>query len=147
MRGDAIRQGQEGLQPGPLAPPIERDVLPALGAGDHRTDRDHQDVDELMIAPARLAWILKSRKARCQALDHAARPRLHRTGNGQHGPQSTARPKGMREPCPGAQASDAQPPWPPSLPLVARCWSPIRRRTKSLNVISGRWASARSQSI
>jgi hypothetical protein len=51
---------------------------------------DHQDVDELMIASARLARILKPRKARCQALDHAARPRLHRTGNGQHVPQSTA---------------------------------------------------------
>src|SRR5215218_8178417 len=72
--------------------------LPALSAGDHRADRDHQDVDELMIAPARLARILKPRKARCQALDHAARPRLHRTGNGQHVPQSTAGPKVMREP-------------------------------------------------
>src|SRR4029453_15594430 len=50
----SIRQGQEGLQPGLRAAPIERDVLPALGAGDHRTDCDHQDVDELMIAPAPL---------------------------------------------------------------------------------------------
>src|SRR5215210_7437572 len=96
--GDAIRQSQDGLQPGLLAPPIERDVLPALGAGDHRTDCDHEDVDELVIAPARLAGILQPCKARCQALDHAARPRLPQTGNGQHGPQSTARPNLMREP-------------------------------------------------
>jgi hypothetical protein len=73
----------------------EGDVLPALGAGDHRTDCDHQDVDELMIAPGCLARILQPRKARCQALDHAARPRLHPTGNGQHIRQSTARPKLM----------------------------------------------------
>src|SRR4051812_48304428 len=51
-----------------------------------------------MIAPARLARILKPCKARCQTLDHAARPRLHPTGNGQHVPQSTARHKVMREP-------------------------------------------------
>ena len=53
--GDAVRQGQKGRQPGLLAPPVERDVLPALRAGDHRADRDHQDVDQLVIAPARLA--------------------------------------------------------------------------------------------
>src|SRR3954451_10209410 len=103
-----MRQGQEGLQPSPLAPPIEGDVLPALGAGDHRADRDYQDVNELMIAPARLARVLQPPQARCQALDHAARPRLPRTGNGQHGPQSTARPKLMREPW--AHGSIASPP-------------------------------------
>src|SRR5215210_4814447 len=93
--GDAVRQSQEGRQPGLLAAPIERDVLPALGAGDHRTDCDHQDVDELMIAPGCLARILQPRKARCQALDQAARPRLHPTVNCQHIRQSTARPKLM----------------------------------------------------
>ena len=97
--GHALMENrQKGLQPCLLAAPIERDVLPALGAGDHRADRDHEDVDELMIAPARLARILKPCKARRQILDHAARPRLYRTGNGHHGPQSTARSKVMREP-------------------------------------------------
>jgi hypothetical protein len=33
----------------------------------------------MMIAPARLARILQPCKARCQPLDHAARPRSHRT--------------------------------------------------------------------
>src|SRR3954468_11077504 len=93
-----MRQSQQGRQPVLLAPPIERDVLPALGASNHRTNRDDEDVDELVIAPARLAWILQPCKARCQPFDHAARPRLHRTGNGQHIGQSTARPKFMREP-------------------------------------------------
>src|SRR3712207_9162002 len=51
MRGDAVRQGQKALQPGLLAAPVERDVLPALRAGDHRTRRDHEDVDQPMIAP------------------------------------------------------------------------------------------------
>src|SRR3712207_6876232 len=59
---DGIRDiGVTGVQTcalpisGLLAPPIERDVLPALGASNHRTDRDYQDVDKLVIAPARLA--------------------------------------------------------------------------------------------
>src|SRR3954452_19591261 len=59
VRGDAVWQGQEGLQPSPLAPPVELNVLPALGTGDHRANRDYQDVDQLMIDPARLARISK----------------------------------------------------------------------------------------
>ena len=64
VRGDAVRQLQEGLQPGLLAAPVELDVLPALGAGDHRADRDCRDVDQLMIAPARLARIGEPGEAR-----------------------------------------------------------------------------------
>src|SRR5512134_1680101 len=98
VRGNAVRQGQEGLQPSLFVAPVELDVLPALRAGDHRTDRDHQDVDQLMIAPARLARILKPGEACRQTLDHAARPPLCRTGNGQHDRQSAANPTIMGEP-------------------------------------------------
>src|SRR3954449_9374522 len=72
-----------------------------------------------MIAPARLAWILQPCKAPCQALDHAARPRLHRTGNGQHGPQSASRPKLMREPwVPKAISALCMAPVPPGCPSL-----------------------------
>ena len=49
VRGNAVRQLQEGLQPGQLAAAIERDVVPALGTGDHRADRNDQDVDQPML--------------------------------------------------------------------------------------------------
>src|SRR3954470_21541024 len=90
VRGDAVRQGEEGLEPGPLAAAVELDVLPALGAGEHRADRDRQDGGQLMVAPARLARILEPREARCQTLDHAARPPLRRARNGHHDHRSAA---------------------------------------------------------
>jgi len=64
VRGDAVRQGQKGLQPGLLAAPVELDVLPAFRAGDHRADRDRQDVDQPVIALARLARISEPGEAR-----------------------------------------------------------------------------------
>jgi hypothetical protein len=57
---------------------------PMASAGDHRADRDHQDVDQLMIAPARRARIIEPDKARRQVFDHAARPRSPRSENGRH---------------------------------------------------------------
>src|SRR4051794_37192711 len=42
VRGDAVRQGEEGPEPGLLAAAVERDVLPALRAGDHGADRDRE---------------------------------------------------------------------------------------------------------
>src|SRR5215211_6469816 len=35
VRGNAMGQGQEGLQPAQLVAAVERDVVPALGARDH----------------------------------------------------------------------------------------------------------------
>jgi hypothetical protein len=49
VRGDAVRQVEEGAEPSQLAAAIERDVAPALGAGDHRAHRDHQDVAQAML--------------------------------------------------------------------------------------------------
>ncbi|MDF3017050.1 MAG: hypothetical protein K0R44_2275, partial [Thermomicrobiales bacterium] len=37
VRGNAVGQGQEGPQPTHLGAAVERDVVPALGARDHRT--------------------------------------------------------------------------------------------------------------
>jgi hypothetical protein len=45
VRGDAVRQLQEVLQLSLLAPPVELDALPPIGTGDHRADRDRQDID------------------------------------------------------------------------------------------------------
>ena len=64
----------------------------ALRAGDHRADRDHEDVDQLMIAPARRARIIEPDKARRQAFDHAARPRLPRSENRRHDLRSATHP-------------------------------------------------------
>src|SRR3954466_15398863 len=49
VRGNAIGQGQEGLQPAQLVAAVERDVVPALGARDHRAHRDDQDISQPML--------------------------------------------------------------------------------------------------
>ena len=46
VRGDAVRQLEEALQPVLLAAAVEGDVLEALGLADHGADRDHQDVEQ-----------------------------------------------------------------------------------------------------
>src|SRR3954464_10405169 len=52
VRGDTVRQVQEGLQPSLLAAPVKFDVLPAFRASNHRAYRDHENVDQPMIALA-----------------------------------------------------------------------------------------------
>jgi hypothetical protein len=74
VRGDAVRQGQEGLQPSLLAAPVELHIFPALGAGDHRANRDHEEVDQPMITLPGLTRIIEPGEARRQTFDHAARP-------------------------------------------------------------------------
>src|SRR3954465_8957307 len=49
VRGNAMGQGQEGLQPAQLVAAVERDVVPALGARDHRTHRNDQDIGQPML--------------------------------------------------------------------------------------------------
>src|SRR5689334_5350084 len=49
VRGDAVRKLQEGAEPSQLAATVERDVLPALGTGDHRAYGNHQDVAQAML--------------------------------------------------------------------------------------------------
>src|SRR5690242_14388206 len=92
VRGDAVRQGQEGLEPGLLAATVELDVLPALGAGDHGADRDRENIDQLVIAPARLARVAEPGEARRQTFHHAARSPSWRTENGRNGLRSAADP-------------------------------------------------------
>src|SRR5918993_2160200 len=57
VRGDAVRQRQDGPEPGQLAAAVERDVVPALGTGDHRTHSDHQDVGQPVLDLAAAARI------------------------------------------------------------------------------------------
>src|SRR3954466_10725847 len=56
MRGNAVRQFEKSPQPGQLAATVEGNVVPALGKGDHRADRDYQDVGQrvLDLAAARI---------------------------------------------------------------------------------------------
>jgi hypothetical protein len=48
-RGNAVGQRQKRPQAAQLVAAIELNVIPALGARDHRTHRDDQDVDQPMI--------------------------------------------------------------------------------------------------
>ena len=59
VRGNAVGQGQKGSQPAQLVATVERDVVPALRARDHRTHRDDQDVDQPMIDLAGTPRILE----------------------------------------------------------------------------------------
>src|SRR5690349_14751497 len=76
LRGDAVRQLQKRLEPGQLAAAIERDVAPALGTGDHRAHRDHQDIEQAMLDLAAAAWVLDRTEVLHQGLDgHGPPPR------------------------------------------------------------------------
>jgi hypothetical protein len=68
-------------------------------AGNHRDRRDHENVDQLMIASAYRPRIDKPVKARRQTFDHTARLPSLRTGNSRHHYQSAAGATFMREPC------------------------------------------------
>jgi hypothetical protein len=49
VRGDAVRQLKEALEPVALAAAVQRDVLEALSLADHGTDRDHEDVEQSVL--------------------------------------------------------------------------------------------------
>jgi hypothetical protein len=49
VRGDAVRQLKEALEPVALAAAVQRDVLEALRLADHGTDRDHEDVEQSVL--------------------------------------------------------------------------------------------------
>ena len=51
-RGDAVGQGQEGLQPGVLGVAEVLDVVPGLGPGDDGTDGEGDDVEQFVEAGA-----------------------------------------------------------------------------------------------
>src|SRR4051812_34206274 len=70
VRGNAVGQAQERLQPRQLAAAVQRDVVPALGARDHRAHGDDQDIDQAMLDLACTARIFD----RCKVLDQL----LHR---------------------------------------------------------------------
>src|SRR3982751_1634499 len=77
---------------------LELDVLPALRAGDHRAGRDREDVDQLMIAPARLTWVGEPGEARRQTFDHVGRRLPWRTEDDGTTLDQRSTPL-MREPC------------------------------------------------
>src|SRR3954467_9641379 len=100
VRGNTVRQVQEGLQPSLLAAPVKLDVLPAFRASDHCTHCDYENVDQPMIALACYPRIGEPVETRRQTFDHAACLPSPRTGNGWHDPQSAVGSRLMREPWP-----------------------------------------------
>src|SRR5512147_120299 len=72
VRGNAIRQVQKPPQPALLASTIEGDVLESLGFGDDRTDRDHQDVNQLVLNFPITARVLDPGELGHQRLEHGS---------------------------------------------------------------------------
>ena len=69
VRGNAARQVEKLREPIPLAAAIKRDVLEALRLTDHGADRDHQDVEQLVLAPPVAARVLDLGELADQRLD------------------------------------------------------------------------------
>src|SRR3954465_2740943 len=119
VRGNTVRQVQEGLQPILLAAPVKLDVLPAFRASDHRTHRDDENVDQPMIALACYSRIGEPVETRRQIFNHAARLPSPRTGNSWHYPQSADGPTSMRQPL-REYRHDRRCPGVPRLPFPGR---------------------------
>jgi len=62
MGRDAIGQREKCIQPADLAAAIESDVFPTLGSRNHRTDRDHQDINQPVLDFAATAGVFQDRK-------------------------------------------------------------------------------------
>jgi hypothetical protein len=67
--GNAVGQGQERPQPAHLVAAVQRDIVPALRARDHRTHRDDQDVDQSLITLGGTPGIFERGKMLDQLLD------------------------------------------------------------------------------
>ena len=70
VRGDAVRQREEALQPLPLAAAVEGDVLEALRLAEHGADRDHQDVEQPVLYLPPAARVLDRRQLGDQGFEH-----------------------------------------------------------------------------
>lgn len=66
---DAVGQGEKGLQPRQLVAAVQRNLVPALGTGDHRAHGDDQDVEQVMLDLACTARIFDAGKMLDQRLD------------------------------------------------------------------------------
>jgi hypothetical protein len=74
VRGDAVRQLEEALQPPPLAAAVQRDVLEALGLAQGRAHRDHQDVEQPVLDLPFAAGILDRLERADQGFQHGLPP-------------------------------------------------------------------------
>jgi hypothetical protein len=95
VRGDAIRQSQEAPEPSLLATAVVGDGLETLGLAEHGADRDHQDVDEMVLDLARVARVREHFEAVDQSFEHGSRP-PHLGADDHAGDQSSARADLMR---------------------------------------------------
>src|SRR3954469_15089402 len=69
VRGNAVRQLQEGPQPVQFAAAVQGDVVPTLSTGDHRAHRNHQNVGQAMLDFAAAARVCYHTKMLYQGLD------------------------------------------------------------------------------
>src|SRR3954470_7750972 len=72
VRGNAVRQRQERPEPGQLTAAIQRDVAPAFSTGNHRTHRNHQDVEQAMPDLTGAARVLDRTQILRQVFDRHA---------------------------------------------------------------------------
>jgi len=70
VRGDAVRQGEEALEPRVLAAAVVGQVLEALGVAERGADGDDQDVDQPVLDPARVARVLDGAELGDQGVEH-----------------------------------------------------------------------------
>src|ERR671932_960302 len=64
VRGSAIRQGQEGLEPRALAPAKQLHVLEPFSACQQGAQGDHEDIKQVMLLRPCNAWVLEALKMR-----------------------------------------------------------------------------------
>lgn len=70
VRGNAARQLEQAAEPVAFAAAVEGDVLKAFGLADHGADRDHQDIEQLVLDPPVTAWVLDPGELVDQRLEH-----------------------------------------------------------------------------
>jgi len=76
MRGDTVRQRQEGAEPRKLGVAELLDLDPAIGTTDNSTDRNHHDIEQVVVFGALHTRIVARGKVVAQA---SGRRVLHRT--------------------------------------------------------------------
>ena len=70
VRGNAAWQLKEAAEPAAFAAAVKGDVLEALSLADHGADRDHQDIEQLVLDPPVTARVLDLGKLVDQRLEH-----------------------------------------------------------------------------
>ena len=132
MRGDAARQLQEPSQPSPLRAAVQRDVLEALGVGQHRAHRDRPHVHQPVLRFGGLAGVVDASQALQQLVQLQQLPQHHVLQAGAPGDRrASAKPEPPRQ-------SLMRSPWVPegSVPRHARVSPQDRLPSKSAPLVA-----------